>query len=306
MLTGCSVLNPYNITRPLIPPSQSTKKTALSTGAIVGIAIASAFVLFAVLAGALLYRRSKQTAAAKMKDNIYDKPSDGSAAAEIRDINHRKRPKGSAAAEASDNRKRSKGVSAAESYDNRRRSKGSTSSRVADSGHRNHSKRSSTTKTSQRSSYKHFESREQTKYEKEKARVEVEVRRVVGEQLDAFRRSGYYDAPPGNRPVIPVIPAVELDAGFSLVGRHELSAGDHVMPVIEEGHEIPRRDVVKPAVEVEGAQAISRASSRAIPVIQEERANEISRISSRATPVIEVGTKAISRASSRAMVLDRR
>ena len=129
---------------------------------------------------------------------------------------------------------------------------------------------------------------------------------MVGEQLDAFRRSGYYDAPPGNRPVIPVIPAVELDAGFSLVGRHELSGGEHVMPVIEEGRELSGRAVVRPAIKVEGAQAISRASSRAIPVIQEERVNATSRVPSWKTPVIEEGTKAISRASSRAMVLDRR
>jgi hypothetical protein len=224
----------------------------------------------------------------------------------MRDINHRKRPKGSAAAETSDKRRRSKKVSTTGSYDNRRRSKGSTSSRVTDISHQNHSKRNSSTKTSQKSSHKQFESREQTKYEKEKARVEVEVRRVVGEQLDAFRRSGYYDAPSGNRPVVPVIPAVELDAGFSLVGRHELSGGEHVMPVIEEGHELSGGDVVKPAVEVEGAQAISMASCRAIPVIQEGRANAILRVSSRITPVIEEGTKAISRASSRAMVLDRR
>jgi len=321
VLTRSSVLNPYNITKPSFPSSASSRKTALSLGAIVGIAVAGIFLLGAILAGTFLCRRRRAKKTAVTKATTVPDTKD---------------------------QKPSRRKSAPEPTDNRRRSTRSTSAKPRDISHRsysNHSKSSTATKTSQRTSHKEFDPIQQTKYEqekalykvekakyeKEKARVEGEVRRVVGEQLNAFRRSGYYDTPPGSRTVVPVIPAVELDAGFSLVGRHELSGGEHVMPRIEEGHELPAGDVELPAGDVElpvgeeeaaktisgatsraisaageeGVKAISRASSRTVPVVR-GGVKIVSIVSSRSMPVTEEGAKAVSRASSRAMVLDRR
>lgn len=351
VLTRNSVLNPYNITKPSFPPSPK-KRSALSIGAIIGIAIGGAAVLISALAGAFLCRRrSKRKSATKLPDTL---PNTEPTESKIR-----KGSNGRAAEEAADKSQR-------------RHSNRSATTKPTDSNSRNHSKRSTASgasKTSQRSSLSHKEyvyleqvkkyEKDLKKYEKEKARVDVEVRRVVGEQLDAFRRSGYYDTSPGQRTVVPVVPVmpalelVELDAGF--MGRHELSAGPHSMPTIEEmdstiveemdaaeepgemeaisgapsraipgiedeGGRTPKSPIsrasswVKPAVEEEGGvtpkSPVSRLSSWAKPVVEEGGGvtplSPVSRASSRAIPVTGDGAKAVSRASSRAMVLDRR
>jgi hypothetical protein len=228
LLTQCSVLDPYNITGPVFQSFPSMRKSTLSTGAIAGIAIAGVFMLCAILAGVFLYRRrSKQKAAAKATKIKPQQPSNRRAESKASEKTQRKR------------------------------SNGSTGARVSDSGHRNHSK-SSTTKTSSERSSRSARSQQTSQ---DKLRVEVDVRRVVGEQLDAFRRSGYYDPPRSPRSprlpqehratsAVPAMPAVELDGGNSVAGRHELFGGEPIeLPVIEEE---------------ESQKEISRASSRAM------------------------------------------
>lgn len=254
MLTDCSVLNPYNITKPVFSPAPSTtKKRALSTGAIIGISIVGVLAFLCSLTGAFLYRRrSKKMAAAELTGNVIP----------IQPMPSKKKP--------------TMHVS-----DKPNRSHRDASSRETDRSRHNSSKRTSTTKTSQRTSQSSYDKARDIKARdskaREKARVEAEVRRVVGEQLDAFRRSGYIDvptSPPDSNfpPIIATAAAVEMDAGPavvrghssvetesdaspstpSLVGRHELAGGEVAMPVIEEAQ-----------TEVATVKKMSRASTRA-------------------------------------------
>lgn len=263
MLTRCSVLNPYHITQPPLQSIPSTKRTSLSIGVIAGIAVGGAFVLFSILAGVFFWRRhSKLKDLKKPTKEISQKPTKKRAAPKASEDENR------------NNRKHSNGSG--------KRSKESTST-SSTGGSRNHSNRSTGTKTSQRSSRQQIES--------EKARAEVEVRRVVSQQLDAFRRSGYYDAPTPRLsraiavPVIPAMPPVELEA----IVPYELFGGEELfLPVIEE--EEPKELATESSEErIEGLLIASG----------EEGAKEPT------TPSSEV-FKQPSRASSRAMILDRR
>ena len=128
----------------------------------------------------------------------------------------------------------------------------------------------------------------------------MEVRRVVSQQLDAFRRSGYYDAPAFKLckatavPVVPAMPPVELEAvvpcelaaGEELIVPCELAGDELFLPVIEEVPELSTES------SEEAREGLATESS-------EDRGKGPT------TPSSEV-FKQPSRASSRAMILDRR
>jgi hypothetical protein len=251
VLTRCRILNPYNITQFSFPSTSPTRKVGLSIGVIAAIAIGGACLLFAILAGAFLWRRrsKKRTIVPRSHNKVYQRPPSTKTADTISNnsnTDNRKYSTESASTRTTTDRKYSTGSASTRTTNNRKYSTGSASTRKTDKSHRINSHRSTEISLSQSSSHQQVES--------EKARAAVEVQRVVREQLDAFRKVGYYDIPRLSRatPVTPAaipaampaaMPAVELSTGDSVLGRFELFGGEPATPVMaaieeEELHEL--------------------------------------------------------------------